>query len=186
MFNATFKWWGDRGQRYKPHEGIDLCLYMDGRNRMLRINGEIRIPVLYDGVIVRIIDDFLGKTVIAEHRLSDSDNDKFYTIFGHVQPNDRLCEGKKVEQGEIFASLTATIHSKTAIVPHVHISLGRPSKPIAYDRLDWETINDPRIFVLLDPIDLVDGNYTVLEDADIKGILFSAEPGEEPFVLIAG
>ena len=61
MFRAQDKWWGDRGKREKAHEGIDLCLYKDRQDRIQRLKKNAKIPVMYSGKIVGILDDFLGK-----------------------------------------------------------------------------------------------------------------------------
>lgn len=63
LFGATEKWWGDRGRRPRPHEGIDLCLYTDKAGRAFRLHESSRIPVMLDGEIVKIEEDFLGKSV---------------------------------------------------------------------------------------------------------------------------
>jgi len=61
LFNSPDKWWGDHGLRYYPHEGIDLCLYQDRANRIRRINEKTRIPVMQDGVVKAMFNDYLGK-----------------------------------------------------------------------------------------------------------------------------
>src|SRR3989339_1498275 len=67
LFNAKDKWWGDQGKRDKPHEGLDLCLYRDQQDRVFRLDEKTKIPALYDGLVVRIFDDFIGKSVMMEH-----------------------------------------------------------------------------------------------------------------------
>ena len=60
LFNSTDKWWGDQGKRDKPHEGLDLCLYKDRKDTILRLGEKAKVPAIYDGRVVRIVDDFLG------------------------------------------------------------------------------------------------------------------------------
>ena len=72
LFNSTDKWWGDQGKRDKPHEGLDLCLYKDREDKILRLGENAKVPVIYDGIVVGIVDDFLGKSVIIEHLFSGS------------------------------------------------------------------------------------------------------------------
>ncbi|NVM22508.1 MAG: hypothetical protein HWN68_12100 [Desulfobacterales bacterium] len=61
LFGALDRWWADGGNRAKPHEGLDLCLYrgLGGHNRSL--DERTKIPLTYDGEIVKIDDDFLGR-----------------------------------------------------------------------------------------------------------------------------
>jgi murein DD-endopeptidase MepM/ murein hydrolase activator NlpD len=156
LFNALDKWWADQGKRKKPHEGLDLCLYRDRRNRVHRLDEKTKIPAMYDGVVVRIVNDFLGKSVIIEHALSDSDNGKFCTIYGHTNPHAGLRVGRIVKQGDIIATLADSGKSKANILPHLHISLGWKSGFISYDEFDWETMGVTDTLTLLDPLYFID------------------------------
>jgi hypothetical protein len=49
LFNSTDKWWGDQGKRDQPHEGLDLCLYKDGKNTILSLGEKAEVPVIFDG-----------------------------------------------------------------------------------------------------------------------------------------
>ena len=163
LFNAIDKWWGDQGKRDKPHEGLDLCLYRDRGDMILRLGEKIKIPVIYDGVVVGIISDFLGKSVIIEHLLPNCDNRRFCTIYGHTIPDRGLHIGKIVKQGDIIATLADSSKSKADIFPHLHISLGWTSKAISYDRLDWGKIGAQNTLTLLDPLQVINCNYLTLE-----------------------
>jgi len=52
------------------------------------------------------------------------------------------------------------------LMPHLHISFGWASKPISYDRLNWDTIGDSGTLTLLDPLDIINWQYQILDDAD--------------------
>ncbi|MBW1780941.1 MAG: hypothetical protein JRL30_09405, partial [Deltaproteobacteria bacterium] len=67
LFHATGKWWGDKALRHRPHEGLDLLLYRDQQDKIVSLDKKTRIPVMFDGVVVSIIHDFLGRSVIVEH-----------------------------------------------------------------------------------------------------------------------
>jgi hypothetical protein len=162
LFNSTDKWWGDRGKRDKPHEGLDLCLYKDRNGTILRLGNKAKVPAIYDGKVIVIIDDFLGKSIIIEHSFPDRDSSRLCTIYGHTIPRDNLHVGNIVEEGDIIATLTGPSRSKSNIFPHLHISLGRTSKEISYDRLDWENIGDPNTLTLLDPLQIIDRHYFIL------------------------
>jgi murein DD-endopeptidase MepM/ murein hydrolase activator NlpD len=161
LFNSTDKWWGDRGKRDKPHEGLDLCLYKDREGTILRLGETAKVPVIYDGMVVGIVDDFLGKSVIIEHLFSGCHNNKLCTIYGHTIPEDNLCVGKVVKEGEVIATLADSITSKTNIFPHLHLSLGWTSKKISYDTLNWENIGAPNTVTLLDPLQVIDWHYLI-------------------------
>ena len=158
LFNTLDKWWGDQGKRDNPHEGVDLHLYKDRQDQIRRLDDKTKIPVMYDGVVVNIIDDFLGKSVIMEHRLPDDDYRRFCTIYGHTSPYDTLQAGSIVREGDIIATLAEARKPNANIFSHLHISLGWPSKDIAYERLDWETIGTQNTLVLMDPLHVIEGS----------------------------
>jgi hypothetical protein len=162
LFHSTDKWWGDRKKRDKPHEGLDLCLYQDQKDTILRLEETAEVPAIYDGIVVGMIDDFLGKSVIMEHLFPGGDNTRLCTIYGHTIPKDHLHVGDIVKQGDVIATVADSIPSKINIFPHLHISLGWTSKTISYDRLDWENIGDPNTMTLLDPLSIIDWHYVIL------------------------
>jgi len=162
LFNAVEKWWGNHGKRDKPHEGLDLCLYRDRRGHQRQLDEKTKIPVIYDGTVVGIVNDFLGKSVIIEHDLTDSDHNRVCTIYGHIKPRKRLQNGQMVKEGDIIATLADLNNSKVTIFPHLHISLGWASKLISYDKLDWKTIGAPNTLTLMDPLCVLGWQYRKL------------------------
>jgi len=61
VFQATGKWWGDKtGSRPRPHEGLDLLIYRDFQGAIRCLDESTPLPVIYDGVVVGRIPDFLG------------------------------------------------------------------------------------------------------------------------------
>jgi murein DD-endopeptidase MepM/ murein hydrolase activator NlpD len=161
LFGAMDKWWG-AGKRDKPHEGLDLCFYADHEQRILRLTEGIKIPSIFDGVVERIINDFLGKSIIIKHNFSVNSGSAFYTIYGHVIPGKSIDEGAVVKRGDIIAVLAGTGKSKAKIFPHLHISLGYINEGIPFHKLNWDTINDPKIFFLHDPIKIIGSEYSVI------------------------
>jgi len=155
LFNATDKWWGNQEKRKRPHEGLDLCLCRDREDRILRLDEKTRIPVLYDGVVVRLMDDFIGKSVMVEHRLPDIDCPRFCTIYGHTNPLPGLHDGRMVKEGEIIATLARPGKPQSHIPPHLHLSLGWISDKISYDTLDWKTIAAPNALKWVDPLRVI-------------------------------
>ena len=101
MFQAPQKWWGDRGKRDAPHEGLDVCLYTDRQSKIHYLDRTTQIPAMYAGVVVKIFDDFFGKSVIMEHLGSNEDRIIFYSIYGHTIPLADLKKGTSFNQGDI-------------------------------------------------------------------------------------
>ncbi len=159
LFNAKDKWWGDRGRRSKPHEGVDLCLYRNGRGRIHRLDEKTAVPALYQGSIVKIFDDFLGQSIIMEHRFPNGD--PFCSIYGHIKPHRSIHAGSDINEGDIVATINGPGISKTGILPHIHLSIGLLSRDMSADRLDWDRIVDPDVMTLVDPLAVLDGKYAV-------------------------
>jgi len=162
LFNSLDKWWGDHGKRDEPHEGVDICLYKDRQDRILCLDGKTKIPAMVDGVVVRIFNDFLGKSLIVEHDLRNNDSSRFCTIYGHTNPLAGLHVGSIVKEGDIIATLVDSIESKHDLLPHLHLSLGWASKHISYDQLDWETIGSRNTLTLLDPLHVIGAHSPAL------------------------
>jgi len=149
------KWWGNQGKRERPHEGLDLYLYRDREKRILQLDEKTRIPVLYDGVVVRVMDDFIGNSVMVEHHLPESQSLKFCTIYGHTDPPSSLDVGRIVKAGDILASLARPKKSQRNIPPHLHISVGWVINKISYDHLDWESMATSNPLKWVDPLQVI-------------------------------
>ena len=166
LFHAECKWWGDKGPRNTPHEGMDLFLYRDRQNRLARLDKETRIPVMFDGLVVRIFNDFLGNSVMVEHAFPNRDTGRICTIYGHTNPLKGFQVGSGLKQGDIIGTLADPAQSGFNVMPHLHISVGWASKSTSYDRLNWDTIGDSGKLTLLDPLGIINWQFQILDDAD--------------------
>jgi len=163
LFNSPDKWWGDQGLRDYPHEGIDLCLYKDRANRIRRINEKTRIPVMQDGVVKAMFKDYLGKAVVIEHKHSGNNTGTFISFYAHTNPRSEIEDGVIVKEGDVIATLADTSNSKSNIIPHLHFSLGLPSKSFSYDGFVWNIIRKPQMITLMDPLAVIDWPYQTLD-----------------------
>jgi murein DD-endopeptidase MepM/ murein hydrolase activator NlpD len=160
-FGTMIQWWGDRGLRERPHEGVDLCLYQDRQGEVRRLHEQARLPAMYGGIVARLCDDFLGRSVIIERDLPSQG--KLYVMYGHTVPRPDLEVGQRVQEGEVVAYLAPLPPHKTGILPHLHVSLGWAPDVVSYDRLDWERI--PDVVTLLDPVLALDRPFRMIEPA---------------------
>jgi hypothetical protein len=150
-FGAPDTWWAEKGPRARPHEGLDICFFSDMEGRVLRLLPGTKIPVMYDGTLVALLDDFLGKTLIVEHGIRDEDGRVLCSMYAHLTPDETMQPGRVLQQGDIIAGL-APAPSKAAILPHLHLSLGWASRAIEYDALDWRTLGEEEKLALVDPL----------------------------------
>jgi hypothetical protein len=155
LFNAADKWWGDGGRRSTPHEGVDFCLYKDGQGRILRLEEGSRVPVMYDGSVVGIVEDFLGKSVIVAHRFPGKTPVALVTVYGHTVPAGGCPVGRAVMAGDVIATIAGPAGRERDIYPHLHVSLGSPSGRIPLENLDWRNMQEG--LLMLDPLDVIGG-----------------------------
>jgi murein DD-endopeptidase MepM/ murein hydrolase activator NlpD len=169
QFNSPHKWWGDCGPRDFPHEGVDFCLYEDCSGQVHRLDGKTRIPVMADGVVRAMFKDYLGQALIIEH--DDLQGEGIYlSIYAHTRPREGLRRGHAVRAGDIIATIADTRHSKAKILPHLHLSIGRPSPDLAYENFVWNIMRDPDRVILMDPMDMIDGPWRKLETGTHYGL----------------
>ena len=162
LFNSTAKWWEMGGKRDNPHEGLDLCLYRDEDGGKYSLGATAKVPVIYEGGVVRIIDDFIGKSVFVSHSICDGKGNQLHTIYGHVEPCDGIIRGKMLNEGDIIATITDARREKAKMSSHVHISVAWIPKASYYKNLNWELLNDSSIVTLLDPLKVISCKYTIL------------------------
>jgi murein DD-endopeptidase MepM/ murein hydrolase activator NlpD len=153
-FGAQETWWGNKGTRIRPHEGIDLCFCRGTADKMFRIDESVKIPVMYDGIVVNIIDDFIGKTIIMEHSFPDISEGTFLTLYGHTNPAEGLKRGRSLNAGGIIATL-ATPRGSKGLLPHLHLTLAWQRETIPHDMLNWTNISNPDIVRLVDPLQAI-------------------------------
>lgn len=153
-FGAWETWWGDKGPRIRPHEGIDLCFYRGVADNVFHIDERAKIPAMYDGIVVKIIDDFIGKTIIMRHSFPEIGEGTFLTMYGHTNPGESLETDRSVKMGEIIATL-AVPRGANAPLPHLHLTLVWSPEPIPYNMLDWTTIGNSEVVRLVDPLHVI-------------------------------
>ncbi len=156
LFNAPDKWWGDCGRRDFPHEGLDFCLYRDAADHLRRLDESTRIPVMHDGRVRALFSDYLGQAIVIEHENIAAPPGKVISIYAHTEPLAGIRPGAEVREGDIIATIAGTGRSKSNILPHLHLSFGRPSLKIVYEPFVWNQMRDPRLVTLVNPQPFVD------------------------------
>jgi murein DD-endopeptidase MepM/ murein hydrolase activator NlpD len=155
LYRSTEMWWGHRGKRYRPHEGLDFCMFEDGRNRVIHLDGKTMIPAMYDGVVIAIVHDFLGRSIVLEHDFQNRCKDRFCTVYAHIRPQPHVSMGAKISKGSVIATVEDSFKSKTDISSHLHISLGWISCAIPNEKLVWPELGSSEVMTLLDPLDFI-------------------------------
>ncbi|MDR4506773.1 MAG: hypothetical protein MRJ65_00815 [Candidatus Brocadiaceae bacterium] len=161
LFHDLQKWWGKGGLRDEPHEGLDFCFYQDENGQEHRLDTTTKIPVLYEGEIIRIVDDFLGKSIFVGHGINDESNRVLYTIYGHTVPYGNIDRRKTIQEGETIGTIAHAKQGRENIYPHIHVSMAWLPKSFPRERLTWETISDRSITTLSNPLEFISCEYCV-------------------------
>ena len=165
-FRSMDKWWGDRGRRDFPHEGVDFCLYLDRNLRVRRLDETTRIPVMRRGVVRTLFDDYLGRAVIIEHAPAEPETEIYLSVYAHTTPEKHLRPGVKVVPGDIIGTIADTRRSRAKILPHLHLTLAQATPDLIYESFVWDRMRDSDRVALLDPLPRIDGPYKEPEPGD--------------------
>ncbi|MDR4496617.1 MAG: hypothetical protein MRK02_01625 [Candidatus Scalindua sp.] len=160
LFQDLNSWWTQGNARPVPHEGIDLCLFRDRAGKIHRLDEKARIPVMYDGVITHIHDDFLGKSIYVRHSIDGKKGCKLHSIYGHVLPGNICKVEHGVREGDIIATI-APAPEKGRIPPHAHITLAWLPETLSCEKLNWEELGNPDSVTLSNPLDFIDCKYSI-------------------------
>jgi murein DD-endopeptidase MepM/ murein hydrolase activator NlpD len=165
LFKAEDLWWAEGRRRRSPHEGLDICIYADSEGQHRSLDKSTKVPLTYEGEIVKIDDDFLGKSIYVSHSIYDTAGNQLHTIYGHTSLCDEVRRGEAFTKGDVIATIAGGGNRKASIPPHLHISIAWIPKSIRYERLNWETISAAGNAILLDPLQIMDCKYTVVKQA---------------------
>ena len=157
LFGSCRPWWEPAGQRPAGHEGLDLCLYADASGTIRSLTTGMLVPAFSSGQVAAVILDFLGQSIV----LSPSPD--LVIIQAHVQPLPFIEPGIRVEAGEPIAAIAGSGAGPAQLLPHVHISLGRPVPGLDLTSLTWPDINQGQGLELMDPLEFMDCDGQVLE-----------------------
>ena len=163
-FRSEIKWWPDKGMRATPHEGIDVCYYIDSSGKEYRVTPEFRVPVMATGRIVAISKDYLGETVFLDHQYEQLS--RFLSIYAHITPRPDLKTGDKVCAGDVIGTVADTAGKKNRIPAHLHISLMSIARAVPADKFDWHMISYPEDAKLIDPLSMPDTKKIQLQARD--------------------
>ena len=156
LFNSLEKWWGDQARRATPHEGLDLCSFEEVHGGIKNLDRHTTIPAAFAGEIVKISQDFLGKSIFIRHAIVDEQGRQFYSAYGHTRPRDYLNVGSQVAAGEAIASMSDFSDKKFAVLPHVHITFAWISRHLDMDDLNWDNIGKDPSITLIDPLRMLE------------------------------
>ena len=155
LFGAMEKWWGKPGFRHSRHEGLDLCFFQTASGKYCRMDESIQIPMAEESQVVHMMDDFLGRTVVASQGKQETEDRELLTIYAHIQPDVNLRVGDGVAAGEIFANIAAVDNPKISLLPHLHLSMAWSDQLPDYPRWTWKKLNQCGSKCFVDPLERI-------------------------------
>ncbi|GEM_PF-89308 len=161
LFGSLQKWWGDLGQRQKSHEGLDMCLYRTKDGKTHYLPRGTKVPAIFAGRVMKVSDDFLGKSVFVSHSVYNPNGSQLYTVYGHIEPERHIRPGYELGEGDVLGVLADTEKSGVAVPPHLHISVAWAAKPLAIQKLGWETLGNLSEVTLVDPLSVIQCPYSI-------------------------
>jgi hypothetical protein len=177
LFNDKNKWWGDKKKRSIPHEGIDIYFYRDNKGKINTFLEKTNIPAIFNGKIVQISDDFLGKSIFVKHDFQKFKNSSLYSIYGHTKPyhkqkalnnhldstNEKDLIGNRISQGDIIATIAVNNKIKKNNIPsHLHISFAWINDNYSHHDLDWKLIGKTKEIIFCNPLDFIACKYKII------------------------
>lgn len=163
LFDTRQSWWGQGRFRPETHEGVDLCLFESAGGAIRRLDDTIGVPAAFAGRVVRIMDDFMGKTVVVAHAPENRSGARRLTLYAHIRPDDQLAVGDDLTVGAVFARIAPVRSTKTPLPPHLHLSFARQAALPPIDELEWPVLNrvDRRAFY--DPLPVLGCDYRLMD-----------------------
>jgi len=153
-FMDSHKWWGDKGIRPGPHEGVDLRRFrlLDGRS--YQVAAEMIFPSLLPGKAVTMFPDFLGETVIIRHDIQDANGWRLHSALGHTRPLAQVKKGERVLVGQPVVQ-AAAVGPNQAVGSHLHLSLMWAAEGYEAESYSWKEIAGSEKIVLIDPVEVL-------------------------------
>lgn len=146
------QWWGQRGKRSTPHEGVDFLFYETGAGDQVKLAPGARVPSALDGKVVAVHGDFLGQTVWVNHGIRSVADRALYTAYGHLSAELSVAVGTDVRAGQILGSIVDPTRSGKTIASHLHFSVVLLTSVIEPCGLDWSLAHKPDLAEFVDPL----------------------------------
>ncbi len=154
LFRSEGKWWPGPGhpknhaRRKTRHNGLDLRLYETPSGKIKTLPEETKVPLLKAGKIKKIIPDFLGFSVFAEHEVREAGG-RLFTIYGHMTPEAGI-EGRQLDEGHVIGKLA--VSEGSAVPAHLHISIALvPENILAEETVSWKILGEAKGVVFFNP-----------------------------------
>ena len=149
-FQDDHLWWGEEKKRIAPHEGIDFVQYLDRKGTIRKLACGLVVPSIFSGEIVRSHRDFLAWSLYIRHPQFKVSGHVLYTVYGHLQPGEKISVGLQLAAGEVVGHLEKYPHNRTVPL-HLHFTVAWVAERVSPEQLDWQMLNGREQVTLVDP-----------------------------------
>jgi len=136
LFLSKKKWWGDFQFRLTAHEGIDITYFRTHPFETRCFNDHTKVPAMDDGLILNICNDFLGQTLVVDHKTRAASKRKILYVYAHIIPDVTIKVGQLIRKNEIIARVCNT-WKNPLLPPHLHFSCFDVPRQIQGEHLNW-------------------------------------------------
>jgi len=153
LFSSIDKWWGDFQFRKTVHEGIDITYFRMHPNDLNHFDPSVLVPAMDDGKILNVCSDFLGRTLVVEHKCPTLFNRHVVFVYAHIEPDKRIKTGDCIKKNEVIARVCDT-HKNPQLPPHLHFSCFEISRQIPPEHLNWQLFSKGLEVNMIHPLSL--------------------------------
>jgi murein DD-endopeptidase MepM/ murein hydrolase activator NlpD len=143
------QWWGAAKARPSPHEGLDLRAFRDKDNNEQPLPAGTIVPPLFRGRVVRIVADFLGRTIIVDHGNGNRAGPGLYGFYAHLNPLATVTVGTDLKEDEGLGTIAA---GNLSCPPHLHLSTVWIGRDFPLAQVGWADFTARPGFQPCDPL----------------------------------
>ncbi len=147
-FGDTHHWWGQKKKRPVPHNGVDLAYFRTPDGTQHNLGAGTLVPAPFDGLIARVIPDFLGMSVFLMHDI-EINGMRLISAIGHMAPHMLLHLGAHIKSGAPLGSISRPKNKD--VPPHLHLTLALAPKDFPPSKLSWELLDKNKDLQPIDP-----------------------------------
>lgn len=119
------------------------------------------IPAIFDGIIVRDHQDFLGQTLYIQHEQFQQNSKTLYSLYAHIAINDKL--PKKIAR-DMPIGVIAEVPGLSPVPPHLHLSMAWLENTLDTTSINWNNIASHESVHLVDPLGFVRNNLEMTQN----------------------
>jgi hypothetical protein len=151
LLSSTDKWWGDFGCRHSAHEGIDITYFRTCNDEIKNFNSSIKIPAMDDGIVLNICNDFLGTTLVVDHKTLSLFNRPVLFVYSHINFESYIKPGCAIKKNDIIAKVCPA-NKNPLLPPHLHFSCFEVFKTVPKKDLNWDLFSSMSKVNMINPV----------------------------------